>query len=88
LSTNDAEEFTLFPFDSGYYSFADEGIRRNFQAWKITKAIDWHSYSQSVMHNRDFVGAFTDVSDSDLVNELQGRKDIGDGPVLQNDTNS
>ncbi len=40
------------------------------------------------MHNRDFVSAFTYVSDSDLVNELQAGKDIGDGPVLQNDTTS
>jgi hypothetical protein len=83
FSANNAVELTRLPFDSGFYSFADEVIRRNFEARKITKAIDRQFYNKlSVLDNRDILGAFTDVSDSDLMDEVQGGKDISDGPVF------
>jgi hypothetical protein len=50
--------------------------------------MNWQSYSQGIEDNRNFVGALTDVGDSDLINEIQGSKDIGDGPMLQDNTTS
>jgi hypothetical protein len=50
--------------------------------------IDRQSYHLSVLDKRDFVGALTDDSYSDLIDEIQGGKDIGDRPVLQDDTTS
>ncbi len=85
MSANNTEEFTRYTIDSSFYSLADEGIRRNFEAREITKGIDWQSYSHGVVRDRDFVGAFTDDSDADQIDELQGDKYIGDGTVLQDD---
>jgi hypothetical protein len=65
---NDAIENTLFTFNYSFYSFADVIIRRNGEVWEVTESIDWKLNAISIPGNCDFVRAFTDDRNSDLIN--------------------